>query len=1104
MENGSHQSEGQKRHRRLGRYGAVIVVLIALGGSAGLWFARQSSLQQGAAALKRVYLAQRPMEGRISGFDYAPLIQLRGGENLEIDTVARARAERLLLDTVFEKASPAALQALGRFYLTEKKFKEARDQFNKALLADPKNAPLHNDLGVALMEQSRAATGEADSGEEIEQLTIALEHFDQAIKLNPDFSDAVFNRALLYWRMQLPRQAREAWQQYLKQDATSAWAIEAQRNLQQIEELQSQTRKNTAQREARLFQAIEQRNDELVWTVVNESRDLVGSEAVRDLLDAYLTASIQENRAGAQRFWNALVYVADLEVRLSGDRFTKALVNVYEKLLPARLPDAVKARGYLKEGLIRLNTMRVEEAKQLFAQARQLFARIGNKVEILQADFLLARCYRQKNEVKTRSQVYERLAEVCAESEYRWLLAQVLNAQTFVQSSLANDSNVIELGERGLRIATEISDSNTSARFLLQLAESHHNLGHYYKSLKAYFQGLKLISLPSAEPAARWAIYMSMAVPLNSLKRHQAAALYQQESLQIARESNHEKRIGAALVNLGVTYSYLGNYNAARQCAQQAFDLAQRAPQGVSRTELLALALLRLGQSHSQEGSFDKAIENFDQAIALYDQVDTQEAFSYSAHKWRLLAHLKQENTSILEVEINKVLELSEKYREKIREESNRNRFFDVEQNVYDIAIDYWFHQKNDIEASFQLAERSRARSLLDLVSSSPRPIQNNTTPDLKYQKVTSPLSLEELRERLPEKTQIVQYAVLKDRIVIWVLSRNQPLMAKEQPISEESLSAQVSAYLQLITKEPGDSEAAPAEGARKLYQLLIAPVVPWLDSQKTLCLVPDKILYQVPFAALVMPDTGRFLLEDYTLMLAPSATLFVLCSEKAAAKENRQPERLLSVGDPAFDRQRFPLPYLPSARQEARLISAYYYRPAVFVAEQATKQQVETGIEQYDVLHFALHCLVNERSPMNSKLLLAKPNSDENDPGEADEVLQAYEIYNLSLSRLRLVILAACRSGVEKYYGGEGMIGISRPFLAKGIPLVVATLWDAYSPATMELMTYFHQYRKVQHLPTSEALRQAQLRLLREPNSTYKQPFYWATFETIGGYAKF
>ena len=119
--------------------------------------------------------------------------------------------------------------------------------------------------------------------------------------------------------------------------------------------------------------------------------------------------------------------------------------------------------------------------------------------------------------------------------------------------------------------------------------------------------------------------------------------------------------------------------------------------------------------------------------------------------------------------------------------------------------------------------------------------------------------------------------------------------------------------------------------------------------------------------------------------------------------------------------------------------------------------------------------------------------------------MLQAYEIYKLNLARARLVVLSACRTGIEKYYGGEGMVGLSRPFIAKRIPLVVASLWPVNSVTTADLMIRFHGYRKSgDGLPTAEALRQAQLEMLSGANSENRLPYHWAAFVTIGGYAHF
>ena len=156
------------------------------------------------------------------------------------------------------------------------------------------------------------------------------------------------------------------------------------------------------------------------------------------------------------------------------------------------------------------------------------------------------------------------------------------------------------------------------------------------------------------------------------------------------------------------------------------------------------------------------------------------------------------------------------------------------------------------------------------------------------------------------------------------------------------------------------------------------------------------------------------------------------------------------------------------------------------------------------DVIHLALHCVVGYGSQESKLLLAQEPDTGmprSNSPG----VLEANEIRDLQMPRARLVVLSACRSGVEGFYGGEGLIGMSRNFIASRVPLVIGSLWNADDMATKELMVEFHQRRRTSEKPkanTVEALRLAQMKMIKDP--AYSHPYYWAAFVTIGGHAEF
>jgi len=79
-------------------------------------------------------------------------------------------------------------------------------------------------------------------------------------------------------------------------------------------------------------------------------------------------------------------------------------------------------------------------------------------------------------------------------------------------------------------------------------------------------------------------------------------------------------------------------------------------------------------------------------------------------------------------------------------------------------------------------------------------------------------------------------------------------------------------------------------------------------------------------------------------------------------------------------------------------------------------------------------------------------------------------------------------------------MISLARPFLAAGVPLVIVSLWSVDSDSTAELMVSFHKHRKQENLSTAEALRRAQLDMLKRPEERYHCAACWGAFELIGG----
>jgi CHAT domain-containing protein len=354
-----------------------------------------------------------------------------------------------------------------------------------------------------------------------------------------------------------------------------------------------------------------------------------------------------------------------------------------------------------------------------------------------------------------------------------------------------------------------------------------------------------------------------------------------------------------------------------------------------------------------------------------------------------------------------------------------------------------------------------------------------------------------ELQRQLPANLQVLQYAVLEDKLIVWLITNNR-IESKTRNIRADELRSLVTEYVKGISSGPGKADKLRAVSQR-LYDMLVGPFREDLDPSRVLCIVPDKILSYVPFDALISPASQRYLISEFSLLSSPSLNVLVHCTSTAKDYGTASGETLLSIGNPSFDRRQYPeLDDLPAAAREAVGIASNYSKSYQLIGPEAVKKAVEKQLPTADVIHFAGHYVTNESQPLLSKLVLAKQKGSEN--GD----LTLGELVSTKLPRTKLVILSACETSGKEYYNGEGLIGIARTFLRTGIPLVVASQWSVESESTAQLMLKFHRYRKIPGVSSLAALRKAQLELLEDPNGLFSDPYYWAAFTTVGGYADF
>ena len=174
----------------------------------------------------------------------------------------------------------------------------------------------------------------------------------------------------------------------------------------------------------------------------------------------------------------------------------------------------------------------------------------------------------------------------------------------------------------------------------------------------------------------------------------------------------------------------------------------------------------------------------------------------------------------------------------------------------------------------------------------------------------------------------------------------------------------------------------------------------------------------------------------------------------------------------------------LPFTEDEASTVGGLLGGNAI-IGSDATEAIVKQLLPQAGTIHLATHGIFNAAKPLEGAIALA-PEGGEDGLLTAGEILQ-------SRLQARLVVLSACDTGRGRITG-DGVIGLSRSFLAAGASSVMVSLWQVPDDATSVLMTEFHRNRQGSE-DNAQALRQAMLTV----KQSYGDPLAWSGFTLVG-----
>lgn len=334
--------------------------------------------------------------------------------------------------------------------------------------------------------------------------------------------------------------------------------------------------------------------------------------------------------------------------------------------------------------------------------------------------------------------------------------------------------------------------------------------------------------------------------------------------------------------------------------------------------------------------------------------------------------------------------------------------------------------------------------------------------------------------DKVDPKATVIYPIILSDRLAVILSKAGEPLRyyatRKPQAEIEQTLN-----HL-LVALNPVSDSQDRERLTQQLYNWLIRPAEQEqaFKDTKTLVFVLDGKLRNIPMAALY--DGKQYLIEKYAVALSPGLQLM-------AAHSLQQNKINAIVGGISQSRAGFAA--LPAVESEVKQISQTVSSNLLLnqkFTSLALADQVKSN--RANVVHLATHGQFSSR--LEDTFLLTWDGQV--NVKELSELLKNRG--GNSSQAIELLVLSACDTATGDDRAVLGLAGLA---VKSGARSTIATLWPVKDKAAQMLMTSFYEQLRQPKITKAEALRQAQIKLIRQTD--FRDPFFWSTFVLVGNW---
>jgi len=796
-------------------------------------------------------------------------------------------------------------------------------------------------------------------------------------------------------------------------------------------------------------------------------------------------------------------------------------------------------------GVARSNLGDYDRAAELYQQALEISREIGDRAGEGNALTRLGDANYNQGRYAKALVLYEQALGISREIGDRVSEGNALNSLGSTRHSLGEYAQALEFYEAALSIFTELGNRAGQAQLLGNLGLVRVQLQQRDRALAAYEQALEVQEEIGDRAGAADTLNNIGALHILRGEDEQAVATFER-ALAARQEIGDRAGEANTLGNLGVVYENLQDTPSALAAYQQALTIFQDIGDRVGERT----ALNNIGSVFEQQQQRELAILFYKQAVNVTEAIrqdlaelpaSVRQSYTETvAQTYRHLADLLLQQNRVLEaqqvLDLLKVQEL-EDYLDRLRGNSQTAQGVANLPPERQLLESYDRLQQQAIALGQELTQLrqipdtqwtpEQEQRIVELVSQQQKLSQNfadfTRQPDVvalvrqlsqtAREQSLSLSSLKNLADNLRDldRNAVLLYPlILRDRIELILATPDAPPIRHTVSVPRAELNQTILDFRRALQTPTRD----PKQPAQKLYNWLIAPLENDLKlaQTETIIYAPDGQLRYVPLAAL--HDGQGWLVERFEInnITAQSLTDF-----------NQPPQEQLRVLAGAFASGKyevrvgesiFAFSGLTYAGKEVEILAETVPNTTMLVDEAFSKAATTIRLDSYSIVHFATHGALVQGQPESSFILFGNGETV-----SLQEVRDRWQLTNVDL-----VVLSACQTGLGAQLGnGEEILGFGYIMQEVGARAAIASLWSVDDGGTQMLMNAFYRALQQPGIVKVEALRQAQLALIRDEEAgegeergivavrsrdenlepeiadRLSHPYYWAPFILIG-----